>query len=295
MILVEYVEALEEIINKYCEESRKTHESHSEWIRKFKGKTDLNLKKLDARRMNVEVKPYVPPIPFPGRLKVVRQEETSKDQLIKMEVRSLQDEEAIPHANEESTTIHNGIISNSSFIANDVASFPIQVAELINEEAQPLTSQPMLITPPEDGYVTPTTEPILVEPEKELGGQVIYTTLNNKEANEAWRPITQPQHGVFISTNPLVHLGKVSGEMKSRKTKCNRYSTADLANHGGIQSLERCQLKDVVSPIRGKLDFTVKNGYNSSMGRGQLLCLGRVLSKHNNLLFMDESMTSIDS
>ncbi|PWA68910.1 lon protease 2, peroxisomal [Artemisia annua] len=252
IINVEYVEALEEIINKYCEELRKTHESHHELIRKFKETTDLNLKKLDARRMNVEVKfaelsqtvlenkknevkkvnalmgkikevnmesvpsdlpivkPYVPPIPFLGRLKAVRKEETSKDQVKKMEARNLQDEEAIPHAKIESTTTQNGMISNSSFITNDLASFPIQVAEMMDDVVQPLSSQTKLITPPDDGYVTPATEPILVKPEKEFGGQVIYTTVNNKEANEAWKPITQPQHEVFILTNPSVRLGKLS-------------------------------------------------------------------------------------
>ena len=53
---VKYVESLEEIINKYCKESRKMHDSNYEWIRKFKETTNLNLKKLDARRINVEVK-----------------------------------------------------------------------------------------------------------------------------------------------------------------------------------------------------------------------------------------------
>ena len=140
-------------------------------------------------------------------MKVVRKEETSKDQVKKMEARNLQDEEAIPQASVESTTTQNGMTSNSSFITNDLASFPIQVAEMMDDGVQPLTSQTMLITPPEDGYGTPATKPILVEPEKELGGEVIYTTVNNMEAIEAWKPINQPQHGVFISTNPLVNLG----------------------------------------------------------------------------------------
>lgn len=132
-----------------------------------------------------------------------------------MEARNLQDEEAIPHTKVKSTTKQNGMISNSSFTTNDLSSFPIQVAEMMSDVMQPLTSQTMLITPPEDGYVTPDTEPILIELEKDLGSKVIYTTVNNKEANEAWKPITQQQHRVFISTNPSVNLGKVSRKMKS--------------------------------------------------------------------------------
>ena len=125
----------------YCEESRKMDDSMDEWVRKFEETTDLNLKKLDARRMNVEakfeklnqtvledkknmvekarmrqikevnkesiprdlpyVRPYVPPIPFPGRLMVVRKEEANKDQLKKIEARGVLDDEAIPHANAE--------------------------------------------------------------------------------------------------------------------------------------------------------------------------------------------------
>ncbi|PWA35900.1 Magnesium-chelatase subunit ChlD chloroplastic [Artemisia annua] len=91
-------------------------------------------------------------------------------------------------------------------------SFPgrLKVAEMMDDGVQPLTSQTMLIIPPEDGYVTPATKLMLVEPEKELGGEVICTTVNKMEAIEAWKPINQPQHGVFISTNPSVNLGKVS-------------------------------------------------------------------------------------
>lgn len=87
------------------------------------------------------ISPYVPPIPFPECLKVVRKEETSNGQLKKMEAMSLQSDEAIPHANEESTTTQNGNTSNSSFIPiNDLASFSTQVLEMVDDLVQTLTS-----------------------------------------------------------------------------------------------------------------------------------------------------------
>ncbi|KAF7834505.1 ABC transporter C family member 14-like [Senna tora] len=61
-------------------------------------------------------------------------------------------------------------------------------------------------------------------------------------------------------------------------------------------SLERCQLKDVVAAKNEKLDASVVDGgENWSVGQRQLLCLGRIMLKRSQIVFMDEATASVDS
>lgn len=81
------------------------------------------------------------------------------------------------------------------------------------------------------------------------------------------------------------------GTIRSNIDPIGQYSDAEI-----WQALERCQLKDVVASKPEKLDALVADsGENWSVGQRQLLCLGRVILKQNQILFMDEATASVDS
>ncbi|EMS67041.1 ABC transporter C family member 14 [Triticum urartu] len=81
------------------------------------------------------------------------------------------------------------------------------------------------------------------------------------------------------------------GTIRSNIDPVGQYSDSEI-----WLALERCQLKDVVASKAEKLDALVADsGENWSVGQRQLLCLGRVILKQNQILFMDEATASVDS
>ncbi|GJW58537.1 hypothetical protein Tco_0105268 [Tanacetum coccineum] len=141
---------------------------------------------------NPVVQPYVPPISFPNELKIVRQEEPGKKTLKKMEVKSLQIKEAIPH-----------------------------VSKVMDDMMQPLTLQATHITPLDDAYVASATNLVLVELSKEFDDELLSISLTDEEVECLMRDVEELEkllvHDLFSSpkelrehleTEVVIHAGK---------------------------------------------------------------------------------------
>ncbi|GKB96714.1 hypothetical protein Tco_0982851 [Tanacetum coccineum] len=147
-----------------------------------------------------------------------------------MEVSSVRIKEAILHANVESITKQNGSISNPSFIpsTNDIFSVHIQVSEVMDDVVKPFTSHAIYITPPDDAYVVPTTNPILDELLKEFGDELLDTTMLND--GEDCNPIKDiEEHERILAKDPQ------SSFMKIKALSCIVKTNEDFDPFNHIQ------------------------------------------------------------
>ncbi|GJW43692.1 hypothetical protein Tco_0072491 [Tanacetum coccineum] len=206
-----YIGYLEETIIKYCDESIRKQAANDEWIRKFIENTDSNLRALDTTTRNLQVKSdqltqmvltnagervktktkmgkkvmkesvphdlpvvhhYVPPTSSLGHLKEQKGNPYKTRETVCMI--------GIPKkihkkkAQEDERDMDNGPVHDEAKVVREEEQdydIPLQDGVM-----QPLTSQIVHITPPDDDYVAPATNPILDKYLNEFGKEFFDMT-----------------------------------------------------------------------------------------------------------------------
>ncbi|GJW64882.1 hypothetical protein Tco_0116766 [Tanacetum coccineum] len=147
-----YIGYLEETIIKYYDESIKNQAANDEWIRKFIENTNLNLRALDTTTRNLLRKILTPTIHTLPDLEPVVQPYMPLGP-VRDEVKVVREEE----------------------LECDI---PLQDCVM-----QALTPHIVYITPPDDDYVAPPTNPILDKHLNEFGKKFFDMTWDNKSGN----------------------------------------------------------------------------------------------------------------
>ncbi|GJX11182.1 hypothetical protein Tco_0201041 [Tanacetum coccineum] len=259
-----YIESLEETIIKYYDESIKKQATNDEWIRKFVENTDLNLRALDTTTKNLQVKadqltqmvltnarervkakakmgkkdmkepvprdflvvqPYVPPTPFPGHLKKL------KDNLYKTRetICMIRSPEKIhkKKAHKDNEDMDDGwdimiedVERLRQILTPTIHTLPnlepvvhsYMPLGLVSDKAKVTVH----ITPPDDDYVAPATNPILEKHLNEFGKEFFYMTRVDENGNfiEDIKELSIKTH-VECETFIQILLNKVSQLPKS--------------------------------------------------------------------------------